>query len=704
MTYRRSLARTGIFTVAYAIATYAGRASILDDSPIGLVWPAAGVAVIWFCRQRQAPLRWLDALALAVVTVVVNTGTGAAPAMSVIFVATNLAQAYAFTQLIGRWRPTLWGAGGTQPMRSPPDLWALLAAAAGATLTSAFFGPGLVWLATNDYTWTATSVWLSRNVASILVVGAVGFCLGPALSRGAAAWRETTDRVRHMRRTRIAEYIALVVCSTGAYLAGFAYSHGLPLAFLLIGVTAWAGTRLATSFVALHNLMAGVIVVLFTLHGTGPFAEISNHASRAVVAQLFVSLTAFIGLALALGRDERSALVVELAAEKAELAKQREQASQRAELLRAIIDSTADGLAVVDEEGRVTLRNPAASRLLGGYTSPAGQPARACHSGFHHLDGTPLTDEEMPHVRALAGEVLEDVYILIRNPGVPEGRVISVRAATLTDGTGRRSAVVLFHDATAERRHRDELTNFAGVVAHDLLNPVTTIEGWSDFAGEALDLLPDGPEVAEARDGLTRVHRAAQRMRALIDGLLAYTTARDATVATVPVDLGHVVTEVTVARLDAAIAAGLPVPRFIVGDLPRVQADPVLIRQLLDNLIGNAIKYTAPGVTPELTITAEPDHDLVRVRIADNGIGIPAGQHDAIFGNFHRAHRGATYAGTGLGLAICKRIVERHGGTIGAADNPAGGSIFTFTIPPGPGSAQFDLPRAEEQSWREPRR
>lgn len=72
---------------------------------------------------------------------------------------------------------------------------------------------------------------------------------------------------------------------------------------------------------------------------------------------------------------------------------------------------------------------------------------------------------------------------------------------------------------------------------------------------------------------------------------------------------------------------------------------------------------------------------MVRVCVADNGIGIPEGQHDAIFANFHRAHLGSGYLGTGLGLAICQRIVERHGGTIAASDNPGGGSRFVFTLP-----------------------
>jgi PAS domain-containing protein len=105
--------------------------------------------------------------------------------------------------------------------------------------------------------------------------------------------------------------------------------------------------------------------VIFTLNGHGPFAAIGDPASRACVAQLYVAIVAVVGLSLALGREERAALITALAAEKAELAAEREQASQRAGLLRAIIDSTTDGLAVVGADRRVVLSNPAADELLG---------------------------------------------------------------------------------------------------------------------------------------------------------------------------------------------------------------------------------------------------------------------------------------------------------------------------------------------------
>ncbi|KUL23777.1 ATP-binding protein [Actinoplanes awajinensis] len=688
MSYRSSLLRTVMFAAAYAIACAAGRLTVMDSSNLSLVWPAAGVAVIWFCAQRQARATWPDVAAFALVTMAINMITGASPTLALCFVVANLLQVAVFLVLFQRWRPGLWGTGGPAPMRTPGDLWGLLAAAFTATLSGAVVGPLVIWLVTGTFSWAAAFVWLARNTASVLLLGAVALSVGHAVTGyrdrhgGLARWgRHGMSLLAAAPRRRVLEYLAIIVGTMATYVAGFALGHGLPLTFLMIAVTVWAGTRLATPFVALHALATGTVSVLFTLHGLGPFAAVEDNAARAFLAQLFVALVAVVGLALALGRAERDALLAELAAEKAELAVHREEASRRADMMTTIVDSMTDGLAVIAADGRVVLRNPAAARLLGGQVSPDHRMLTSTHYGLFHLDGRPVAESEMMHRRAIAGDHLHGQDYLVRNAGVPEGRILRVTSGSFNDVGGERTAVLLFHDVTAERRHRDELTSFAGVVAHDLLNPVTTVEGWSEAAEDALDGVPG---VERARDGLARVRRAAGRMRTLISGLLDYTTARDAEVAPARIDLDELVAEITAARSDAAVAAGTPRPHFTVGDLPAVYADPVLTRQLLDNLIGNAIKYTAPGVEPALTLTGGTADGLVRISVADNGIGIPAGQHETIFGNFHRAHRTEGYAGTGLGLGICKRIAERHGGTITAGDNPGGGSRFTFTLPAAP--------------------
>jgi PAS domain S-box-containing protein len=332
---------------------------------------------------------------------------------------------------------------------------------------------------------------------------------------------------------------------------------------------------------------------------------------------------------------------------------------------------------VIDEDGKFRLRNPAAARLL-GVTSPTDAVGGNSFYGLLHPDGTPLTDDEMIHQQVLDGHYDQPRDLMIRNPARPDGRILQVSGAELPRAAdGKRQALVVFHDVTADRRHRDELAAFAGVVAHDLLNPLTTVEGWSEALAAELP-----PTDVIAHDSLDRIQRAGARMRSLINGLLAYTTARDASLSPTAVDLDEVVRDIATGRLDHAASVDAPMPRFDIGDLAVVDADPVLTRQLLENLIGNAIKYTGPGVVPRISVSTEPTGDgFVRIVVDDNGIGIPAGQHEAIFQNFHRAHADAGYQGTGLGLAICKRIVERHGGTITAAGNDHGGSRMAFTLP-----------------------
>ena len=119
-----------------------------------------------------------------------------------------------------------------------------------------------------------------------------------------------------------------------------------------------------------------------------------------------------------------------------------------------------------------------------------------------------------------------------------------------------------------------------------------------------------------------------------------------------------------------------------VAPLPEVYADGAMVRRLLDNLIGNAIKYVAPGEVARVTVTARVVDDMVEVTVADEGIGIPADQRDRVFEAFHRATGASEYDGHGIGLSVCKRIVERHGGRI-SAEPPLGerGARIVFTLP-----------------------
>ncbi|GGM81115.1 ATP-binding protein [Dactylosporangium sucinum] len=236
-------------------------------------------------------------------------------------------------------------------------------------------------------------------------------------------------------------------------------------------------------------------------------------------------------------------------------------------------------------------------------------------------------------------------------------------------------AVASWYDITALREQEADLRSFAAVAAHDLKSPLAAVAGYAELLAE-----PEAPPFPAAR-----IRAGVERMRRLIDDLLTYATARDAALQPVPIDLRAVVDETVSRHLEHAAARPDAVtPAVFVGPLPAVHADPVLLRQLLQNLIGNAVKYTPPGQTPRLDITASTGDGHVCLTIADRGIGIPEGQHRAIFESFHRAHRDSPFPGTGLGLAICQRIATRHGGAITATDNPGGGARFHITLPTPP--------------------
>jgi signal transduction histidine kinase len=202
------------------------------------------------------------------------------------------------------------------------------------------------------------------------------------------------------------------------------------------------------------------------------------------------------------------------------------------------------------------------------------------------------------------------------------------------------------------------------------------------MAADELAAAPGSPEVTGARTALDRVMRTVDRMAALIDTLLAYTTSRDAPLRRCTVALGPLVDDVIQGRTGHLRPGSGPAPDIYVGDLPEVDADPGMLRHVVDNLIGNALKYVPAGRGARIDVTAEDGPDgWTRVEIADRGIGIPDEDKPSIFESFHRARTAAGYAGTGLGLAICRRIVERHGGVIGVSDNPGGGARFHFTLP-----------------------
>jgi signal transduction histidine kinase len=271
------------------------------------------------------------------------------------------------------------------------------------------------------------------------------------------------------------------------------------------------------------------------------------------------------------------------------------------------------------------------------------------------------------------------------------GSVITVLLAALTATvvTSRDRALRRVDEATAElrddierreaveqqlRRREEELVGFAGVVAHDLRSPLSNVVGYADMIR-----LVDGDDMsAKQRGYLAKVQTSATRMQALIDDLLAFATADNTTLRFTEVDLNELVDNIITERRVSA-----PDARIACAPLPAVVGDESQLRQVLDNLIGNAIKYTPENQSAEVSITVADDPEqpqMCRIEIADRGIGIPESQLAEVFNAFTRAEGSERYPGTGLGLAIVLRIVERHQGAVGVSQNPGGGTRFWFTL------------------------
>ena len=215
-----------------------------------------------------------------------------------------------------------------------------------------------------------------------------------------------------------------------------------------------------------------------------------------------------------------------------------------------------------------------------------------------------------------------------------------------------------------------DLTAFAEVVAHDLRNPLAAVESWTEMMAFELDEGTVEPDLVTQY--VDRVGSGTRRMTALIEDLLGRAT-HDSELKLRRVDVSALADEVAA---DHGAA-----DRVKVGDIPAVRADPALVRQVLDNLLANALKFVAPGDEPRISITGRrTETGMVAIAVADQGVGLPPGAHERVFEEHHRAH--TSYDGRGLGLAICRRIVERHGGSIIARDNTEGrGAVFELTLP-----------------------
>jgi signal transduction histidine kinase len=345
---------------------------------------------------------------------------------------------------------------------------------------------------------------------------------------------------------------------------------------------------------------------------------------------------------------------------------------QGAEGFRALLDGFPEAVGVLwairDGGGRVVdfsfgYGNPT---MMRGFRLVASMPDR-----YTLLDALPQ----------MRGSHAFDAYARVCDDGEPwvdeitydtpfgDGYMLGTfiqRTARLGDGV-----VVFLTDVTDKRRMESELRSYADVVAHDLREPITGI-------AHLVALLERRADEPPPDDVLALLRASTERARELIDGVLAY--ARAGELQREPVSLDRLMADVAQDLRPSLDAAGATLE---VRALPEVEGDPRQLRRLLQNLVGNAVKFRAQAA-PRIEVFADADSEEWVVTVRDNGVGVEPAQASRIFGMFSRLN-GET-EGTGIGLAICRRVVEAHGGRIWVEPAEGGGSAFRFTLPRSPGS------------------
>jgi signal transduction histidine kinase len=243
-----------------------------------------------------------------------------------------------------------------------------------------------------------------------------------------------------------------------------------------------------------------------------------------------------------------------------------------------------------------------------------------------------------------------------------------------SSNTRLQSTNELLRRAAELSRSNAELEQFASIASHDLQEPLRKVQTFAAQlnATEADNLSEQG------QDFLHRMSDAAGRMRSLIDDLLMFSRVSTKGHPFTEVNLGHVIAQVLLDLEGSIEETGAQVR---VDLMPTIDADPLQMRQLLQNLIGNALKFRRPGVTPEVRVSAIVVKHVAELTVADNGIGFDEQYATRIFRAFERLHGSRAYPGTGIGLALCRKIVERHHGTITATAELDHGAAFTVRLP-----------------------
>jgi hypothetical protein len=402
--------------------------------------------------------------------------------------------------------------------------------------------------------------------------------------------------------------------------------------------------------------------------------------------------------------QRQTAQAEELSRQAEELSRSQQALEKQTLTLQSVLENMSEGLVAADERGKFTIWNPAAEKIVGLGADDVPTLEWGEHYGTFLADTVTLCPaEQNPLARAVRGES-NRAELFIRNHATPAGAWIEASAEPIRDSAGvLRGGVVAFRDITqrkidereirklndgleirvAERTAELEVANkelesFSYSVSHDLRAPLRHIIGFSKMLVEEFGSTVD----PGAKHYLDRIQAGTQEMGLLVDELLSLARVGRHAIIRRATKLNSVVAEVvTILEPDLQ---GREV-QWVIADLPLVECDPVLVKQIFQNLLANALKFTR-GRTPaviEISYKENPEDGRLVFMVRDNGIGFNMKYVDKLFGVFQRLHRPEDFEGTGIGLATVQRIVHKHGGSVWAEAEVNKGATFYFTLSTG---------------------
>lgn len=330
--------------------------------------------------------------------------------------------------------------------------------------------------------------------------------------------------------------------------------------------------------------------------------------------------------------------------------------------LSAVLETMSDGVIVVDSSGVVELINGAAAELFEvGSDSDQDAPFSVGH------------DHELRQLVAACRKAREPQYAeIILTAG---RRTVSAVATPLDDEPGG-AVLVTLHDLTELRQVETSRREFVSNVSHELRTPLSSIKAMAET-------LEDGglEDPSINADFVRRIHTEADRMTTLVNDLLELTSLQSgqADMKAHQVDIASIIREEGSRYVQVARGLGIEAYVSMPDDLPKVNAQEDRMRQVVRNLLDNALKFTPEN--GRIDITAGVTQDAVEVRVSDSGLGIPQESLPHIFERFYKVERSRRNEGSGLGLAIVKNIVQAYGGEVNVESREGEGSTFAFTLP-----------------------